>query len=340
MKFRLRLELDQFWILNDMKRICIICALCLSLLSCGNGTAKPSVTQEIAASPKPQAPEGYCADATYLYAEKDGEELLLDIYESSVAGEGQPTLIYLFGGGFIRGTRDAAYLMPFFNALNERGYRVISIDYRLGLKGKGKVGLGTVDNLDAAIHMVVEDLFSATAFLCENRKELGIDTDNLVIIGSSAGAISVLQSEYEICNGSSYASALPSGFNYKGVISLAGAVLSRNGALKYATEPCPMLLFHGTADDVVDYKQIRFFKLGWYGSNTIAKVCDKCGYNYSIYRFKDARHEIADSGMENINIIDEFIRVNVMQGSRRIVDALVCDPRIEVSTLTLDELYQ
>ena len=100
-----------------------------------------------------------------------------------------------------------------------------------------------------------------------------------------------------------------------------------------------MLLFHGTADDVVDYKQIRFFKLGWYGSNTIAKVCSKNSYNYSIYRFKDARHEIADSGMENINIIDEFIRVNILQGQRRVVDALVDDPRIEVSTLTLDELY-
>ena len=43
--------------------------------------------------------------------------------------------------------------------------------------------------------------------------------------------------------------------------------------------------------------------------------------------------------MENINIIDEFIRVNVMQGRRRVVDALVSDPRIEMSTLTLDELY-
>lgn len=322
---------------NVMKRISILLVLCTVMLSCSQGNARTVIENQT--NEKPQAPQGYAADATYLYAEKDGEGLYLDIYESATSTQGQPTLIYLFGGGFIRGTRDASHLMPFFSALNDRGYDVVSIDYRLGLKGKGKVGLGTVDNLDRAIHMVVEDLFDATTFLIDNREELGIDTDNLVLIGSSAGAISVLQAEYEIANQSSYTSALPSGFNYKGIVSLAGAVLSRNGALKYESEPCPMLLFHGTADDVVDYKQIRFFKLGWYGSNTIAKVCDKNAYNYSIYRFKDARHEIADSGMENINIIDEFIRVNVMQGRRRVVDALVSDPRIEMSTLTLDELY-
>ena len=323
-----------------MKRICIFALSCIALLSCGQGTAKTVTATEASEQPaRPVAPEGYCADATYLYAEKDGEELYLDIYENNTDAN-LPSIIYLFGGGFIRGTRNADHLMPFFSALNLKGYRVISIDYRLGLKGKGKVGISSVDNLDEAIHKVVEDLFDATAFLVENRDELGIDTDNLVIMGSSAGAISVLQSEYEICNATGYASALPRGFNYKGVISLAGAILSRNGALKYAGTPAPMLLFHGTADDVVDYKQIRFFKLGWYGSDTIAKVCSKNGYNYCIYRFKDARHEIADSGIENINIIDEFIRVNVMQGQRRVVDALVDDPRIEVSTLTLDELYQ
>ncbi|MGN0191495.1 MAG: alpha/beta hydrolase [Candidatus Cryptobacteroides sp.] len=322
-----------------MRRICILSSVCLVLLSCGQGTARTSVP-EAAGTVRQSAPEGYCADATYLYAEKDGEELYMDIYESAVAEEELPTLIYLFGGGFIRGSRNEDYLMPFFSALNDRGYRVVSIDYRLGLKGKGKVGLSTVDNLDKAIHLVVEDLFSATCFLADNREELGIDTDNLVIMGSSAGAISVLQSEYEICNGTDCASVLPDGFNYRGVISLAGAVLSRNGALRYATAPAPMLLFHGTADDVVDYKQIRFFKLGWYGSDTIAKVCSRNGYNYCIYRFKDARHEIADSGLENIGIIDGFIRVNILQGQHRIVDAMVSDPRIEVSTLTLDELYQ
>ena len=196
-----------------------------------------------------------------------------------------------------------------------------------------------MDAIDNAIHIAVEDLFSATGFIIDNAAELGIDTGNIVLMGSSAGAISVLQAEYEICNGSMCAQVLPEGFNYKGVVSLAGAILSRNGALKYAKTPCPMLLFHGTADKVVNYKQTKFFKIGWYGSNTIASVCRKNGYNHCIYRYEGARHEIAGSGLENLPAIMEFLEVNVSDGIARSIDATVTDPRIEPSTLTLSELY-
>ena len=315
--------------------------------SCGAGTgdsAKARNRTETAVSitsniRERSVPEGYAPDGTYLFAEKDGEQLFLDIYEPEQVSEGKPTLIYVFGGGFVGGARNEDRLMPFFSALNDSGYRVVAIDYRLGLKGKGKVGIGTVDNLDRAIHMAVEDLFDATAFMIENNAELGIDCSNLVLVGSSAGAITSLQAEYEICNGSRYASTLPQGFNYKGVVSLAGAVLSRDGALKYASEPCPMLLLHGTKDDVVNYGQTKFFKLGWYGSDKIASVCRKNGYSYGIYRFEDAKHEIANSGLVNLAVIDDFISTNVMESGHRTIDALVRDPRIEVSTLTLDELY-
>lgn len=284
-------------------------------------------------------------DGTYMFAQRDTCKLFMDIYEPEkgttkfVTGREKPTVIFMFGGGFVGGSRDDKDCMPLFNAMLREGLRVVAIDYRLGLKGQKNVGLGSVDAIDNAIHIAVEDLFSATGFIIDNAAELGIDTENIVLMGSSAGAISVLQAEYEICNGNKCTQVLPEGFNYKGVVSLAGAILSRNGALKYAKTPCPMLLFHGTADKVVNYKQTKFFKIGWYGSNTIASVCRKNGYNHCIYRYESARHEIAGSGLENLPAIMEFLEVNVSDGIARSIDATVTDPRIEPSTLTLSELY-
>ncbi len=285
-------------------------------------------------------------DGTYLYASKDTCSLYMDIYEPAPGkavyedGKAKPTVIFMFGGGFVGGVRNHPDDVLWFDSLRADGYRVVSIDYRLGLKGQKNVGIGNVDAIDKAIHLAVEDLFSATAFIIDNASELGIDPENLIISGSSAGAISVLQAEFEITNETSYASALPKGFNYKGVVSFAGAILTRQGALKYASAPCPMLLFHGTEDNVVKYTKIRFFNLGWYGSDSIASVCEDKGYNYSIYRFLGHRHEIANSEKENTRIMEDFIRLNIVEGIKRTVDAKVGDPRIELSSLSLDDLYK
>ena len=95
------------------------------------------------------------------------------------------------------------------------GFRIISIDYRLGLKGAEKVGVGQARELHHAILLAVEDLFSATAFMIDNAEQLGIDTGNIVISGSSAGAITAMQAEYELCNGTPVSEVLPEDFRYE-----------------------------------------------------------------------------------------------------------------------------
>jgi carboxylesterase type B len=145
-------------------------------------------------------------DGTYLYAERDTCDLYMDVYnpakgsKTAIDGKDKPTIVFMFGGGFIGGQRDDASYNKWFKMLTQNGYRVVSIDYRLGLKGANKVGIAQVNVLDKAIHMAVEDLFSATAFMIDNAETLGINPENIVISGSSAGAISVMQAEYEICN--------------------------------------------------------------------------------------------------------------------------------------------
>ena len=142
-------------------------------------------------------------DGTYLYCKRDTCDLFLDIYnpapesETKFRDSAKPTILFMFGGGFIRGTRDDDSYHSWFKKKTENGYRIISIDYRLGLKSSNKVGVAQVNVLDKAIHMAVEDLFSATNFIIDNADQFGVDPSNLVISGSSAGAITVMQAEYE-----------------------------------------------------------------------------------------------------------------------------------------------
>ena len=273
-------------------------------------------------------------DGTYLYERQDTCDLYMDVYEpakgsrTTFMGEQKPTVIFIFGGGFIQGSRDDRSYNSWFRKMTENGYRVISIDYRLGLKGSNKVGVAQVNVLDKAIHMAVEDLFSATNFIIENADQFGVDPSNLVISGSSAGAITVMQAEYEIANRTSWASVLPEGFNYAGVMSFSGAILSRKGKVKYETAPCPTLMLHGTADKLVPYKQIAVFNLGFYGGGKLVERFKKFDYDYNMYHFIDYGHEIAGSMYSTFDLQVKFLESNVIQGKKRIIEAWISDPDV------------
>ena len=273
-------------------------------------------------------------DGTYMFEKRDDGELFIDVYspaegsETSIDGKAKPTILFMFGGGFIQGQRDDASYHKWFKMLTDNGFRVISIDYRLGLKGSNKVGVAQVNVLDKAIHWAVEDLFSATNYIIKNAEQLDVDPSNLVISGSSAGAISVMQAEYELCNKTKWAAVLPEGFKYAGVMSFSGAILSREGELDYARMPAPTLMLHGTADELVNYKQIKFFNLGFFGGGKLVKRFEKLGFDYNMYHFVGYGHEIAGSMETTFDLQMKFIESNVMKGQRRIIEAWVDDPGV------------
>ena len=275
---------------------------------------------------------------TYLFAKRDTCDLFLDVYnparnsQTYFEGKEKPTIIFMFGGGFIRGERNNESYNKWFRQLTENGYRVVSIDYRLGLKGSTKVGVAQVNVLDKAIHMAVEDLFSATNFIIENAAELKINPENIVISGSSAGAIAVMQAEYEIANRTLWSSVLPEGFNYAGVMSFSGAILSREGKVDYKTTPCPTLMLHGTADELVPYEQIAVLNLGFFGGGKLVKRFEKYDLNYNMYHFIDYGHEIAGSMDTTTDLQFRFIETNIMQGKKRVVNAWISDPDVYKGT--------
>lgn len=285
---------------------------------------------------------------TYKFAENGSQELYLDFYAAApgsateVNGVKKPTILFAFGGGFMTGTRDDKFYDNWFTMLTQSGYSVVSIDYRLGLKGVTKMGTAQAGLLRKAIYMGVEDMFSATAWLAAHDKELGIDAGNMVVSGSSAGAIISLQCVYEIANRTKYTKVLPDGFNYAGVMSFAGAIFSTKGKLRFKNTPCPTLLFHGTADKVVEYSQIKVLNIGFFGSDKVAERYARAGIDYTFWRHLDHGHEIASVMAEEDTWKKEtdFLENVVCGGRRGTVDQVINSTWIKYTKGTAADLYK
>ena len=293
------------------------------------------------------AQEAYQPTTTRLFATKDGQELYLDDYDATpgsattLDGKSKPTIVFMFGGGFITGTRNDKFYMPWFKKLNDAGYEVVSIDYRLGMKGvKTSGGVSSAKAFRKAAQIAAEDLFSATAYLIDHGDELGIDPNNLVTSGSSAGAIAVLEADWLLNNGRA-TEWLPEGFRYAGVMPFAGAIISVEGTPSYKTPPAPTAFFHGTDDKIVNYKQIHILKWGIFGSHRLARIFRKNGYSYNILRYNDHSHEIASTFISTFPEQIRFLETNVIRGLNRIVDSQIDDPEIYKGDLptTRKQLY-
>lgn len=289
------------------------------------------------------------AQETYRFAGRDTCALYLDIYrpapgsQTTLDGIEKPAILYVFGGGFITGQRNDPYILPWVKLLQEDGYSVVTIDYRLGMKGypvkKGLSGAYKAsDRFLLAQTVGVEDVFDAISYLRERRDSLGIDPDNLVISGSSAGAIISLAAMHAVSNGQ--AQGQPRDFRFKGVISFAGAIISTSGAPTFRNPPCPVLLFHGTADQAVAYDHFGAFGRGIWGSSYLASYFKKRGWNYNIWRFDGFTHGVAAYMKELWTIEKDFLENDVVRGIGRNVDALVSDPSLpRWKPIALDDIY-
>lgn len=132
-----------------------------------------------------------------------------------------------------------------------------------------------------------------------------------------------------LSNRTEYAKVLPADFKYKGVMSFSGGILSTKGKLKYAEAASPTLFLHGTSDKLVNYTQIVFFNLGFFGSHKIAERFEKFGFSYNIYRYLEHGHEIASIMDKTLREQLRFLEDNVMGGIPNIIDAVIDDPRID-----------
>ena len=282
---------------------------------------------------------------TYQYAQQDTLQLYLDFYMPEHVHDSTICVVYVFGGGFIGGHRDGEFEKDYFKQLVDEGFQVAAIDYRLGLKGVKNLSIFNSDPLKDAINMAAEDAISAIAYLLEHAKELKVNKNYIVMVGSSAGAITSLQVDYALCNGFLNYNILPEDFRLAGVVSYAGAIFSKEGKVKYKNHaPAPTMFYHGTADKLVPYKKLKFFKTGFFGTDALVERFEKFGYPYFARRFDGYGHSVAAGGPLTVDDLMWFCRHYVLNKERIQVDGMYqnLDPRTMpvFDMFTPDDLYK
>lgn len=249
---------------------------------------------------------------TRHYATHEGKELMMDIYTTPIDDRSTPraAMIFIFGGGFVGGERDHEYYDIYFERLASEGILVASIDYRLGLRNLKK-DMSIRDMIVAMQHAVdiaTEDAYAATNYIITHSAELRVDPTMIMLSGSSAGAITALQAEWQCCNDDAKAAVLPDDFRYAGVVACAGAIFSTKGKPKFRKRPAPMLLFHGSSDSNVPYNKSSIFGIGFYGSKHIAKRLKRADGAYMFCSAEYADHSIAVLPLvSGCDIIMQFI---------------------------------
>lgn len=284
---------------------------------------------------------------TYPFIERDST-LYLDVHKPAVARADKAAVLAVFGGGFVVGKRDDNYQTALADSLVRRGFTVISIDYRLGLKNKAKVeeysGFFNIDNLfQYCIDIATEDCAEAIAWVVNHAEEIDIDPSKIVLTGSSAGAITVLQLDYSRANSLPEAAVLPEGWKPAAVIPYAGGIMCRKRDLKYDTPPAPTMLMHGTKDRIVNYKGFGLpFNPKLYGSKTLDKKMRKQDIPHWFVRFEGIGHEVASWFPGSVDLFCAFIN-QTLAGRISSLDATMSDSKLqptEWTNMSLFELYK
>lgn len=101
-----------------------------------------------------------------------GKWNLLDIYYPRGTSKPIPTIVSIHGGGYVYG--DKEIYQYYCMHLAQQGFVVVNFNYRLAPKVK--------------YPSIITEVNQVMQWICEHSKEYHIDTNNLFLVGDSAGA--------------------------------------------------------------------------------------------------------------------------------------------------------
>ena len=265
--------------------------------------------------------------STITYLERPAGSLEMDIYTPANDTIGlRPALLYVHGGGFAGGRRDEPRHIEFCKKMAAKGYVTASMSYTLTMRGQSFSCDQPVANKIETFRVVANEIAWATRFLLDRQEQYGIDSNKIVIAGSSAGAEAVLHAAYwqDTWIADNGQTLLNPDFRYGGVISMAGAITDLG--LINSTSAIPTQLFHGTCDNLVPYANAphHYCDLGTpgyltlYGSKSIADKLQSLGTSYYLVTGCLGGHEWAGKPLsEHVQEIANFIFQDVIQGAHR-----------------------
>ena len=248
----------------------------------------------------------------YSSAVKEGDTLpttlYLDFYEP--VGDTlpkRPLVITVFGGAFVAGSRDFIDMQEYCTRLAQHGYAAASIDYRL-------LSIWNLNqtSLIRDAYMAAQDVSSAIRFFKYHYDEYRIDTEQVFLLGNSAGSIAILcelfmdedERPVETSEEPDLGSMHSSGFEeYAGFSpAVAGAIPQWGGVMDLDVideeEYVPLCMLHGTNDTNVPYDSGYCYNgmlpgvmPYMYGSHPIAGRLDEIGItDYEFHSFEGEGH--------------------------------------------------
>ena len=252
----------------------------------------------------------------------------LDLYEpTGDTMSARPLIIWAHGGSFVGGTRTDSDVTQLSQAFAKKGFVCASIDYR--------VGMWPIDSVNSvkAVLRAVQDMKAAVRFFYKDRATANlykIDTNNIFIGGSSAGAITSLHMAYldKECEIEPYISIATlnamggiegtsgnPGYstNVVGVINLCGALASYGWM---ETGDVPFCSLHGNVDGTVPYNRGQAYVGGtpiMYldGSRMIYEHGNNLGIQNSFYTHYGAGHAVYAGSAAymdtTINFVGDFV---------------------------------
>ena len=252
-------------------------------------------------------------------AVKEGETspttLLLDFYEpQGDTLSARPLVITVFGGAFVAGGRDYADMVEYCTRLAKHGYAAASIDYRL-------LSFWNINatSLIRTAYMAAQDVSSAVRFFKYHQEQFKIDTEQVFLLGNSAGSIAILSEIFvdederpvETYVSPDLGPMHSSGYPEYADVSpaVAGAVPHWGGVngldVIDKEEFVPLCMIHGTDDTTVPYDSGYCYNgmlpdvmPFMYGSHAMAQRLDDLDISdYEFHPFEGEGHAFYLSGV-------------------------------------------
>lgn len=250
-------------------------------------------------------PKNYKAQKDIVYSKVRNWEGKLDFYNTVDSLELSPLILNIHGGGWNHGSKEQ---QTSFGSFFKNGFAVANIEYRLVHQGEAP--------------SAIEDVRCALLYLVHNAKDLHIDTNKIVLIGSSAGGhLALIAGLQEINSNFDTNCRKETEFKIVAIIDKYGVTdLSSNEVLKsksvqnwlgankensefvksvspinYVTKNSPAtFIVHGNADKIVPYSQSEqlFNKLKELNVKTEFITVEKGGHgNFS----KEENKKVSDA---------------------------------------------
>lgn len=235
-------------------------------------------------------------------------KLDMDIYMPNDNVKKHPLLVFIHGGAFFVGDKEAETMTKWCEHFTQIGYVTASINYRMGFTLSKK-------SIQKCGYEAIQDAHAAIRYLVAHADEYKIDPSYIFVGGTSAGSITALGMAFmtnatrppfvfennfdqKLGNIESSSNNLKTHFKIKALANMWGAVYDLD---ELNGHNIPVISFHGTEDNLVPFDEGYPFadikgKIGeklfdkMYGSKSIHERLDSLHIHNEFHPIEGVKH--------------------------------------------------